>query len=43
MDEKNGSIAMHDKRVIDVIDAEIARRCILIRLSYRYGTKWRRF
>ena len=37
---KKGSIAMDDKKVIDVIDAEIARRCILIRFSNRHGKLW---
>ena len=32
--------AGHPEKVIDVIDAKIARRCILIRISNRYGTKW---
>ena len=31
---------MDDKKVIDVIDAEIARRCILIRFSNRHGKLW---
>ena len=32
---QKGSIAMDDKRVIDVIDAEITRRCILLGISDR--------